>query len=117
MAEPLLQYVGSEDADLRSSLLQCIREGVEEINITREEKIPTDELDGISFYGDSGVFDSMHLINFLMIVEEKVVEQIGVPITIVSEKAVSRKVSPFSNVSTLIAYLVEEIEEARGVAA
>jgi hypothetical protein len=117
MAEPLLQYAGGEDAGMRETLLQCLREGVEEINVTREEKIPTNELEGINFYGDGGVFDSMHLINFLMIVEEKVVEQVGVPITIVSEKAVSRKVSPFSNVSTLIAFLVEEIEEARGAAA
>jgi hypothetical protein len=117
MAESLLQCVGSEDGVMRESLLQCIREGVEEINITREEKIPTDELDGINFYGDGGVFDSMHLINFLMIVEERVIDQVGVPITIVSEKAVSRKVSPFSNVSTLISFLVEEIEEARGAAA
>lgn len=117
MAESLLEYVGGDGAMMRDSLLQCIREGIEEINVTRDEKIPVEELDELNFYGEGGVFDSMLLINFLMIVEEKVVEQTGVSITIVSEKAVSRKVSPFSNASTLVAYLIEEIEEAQGAAA
>jgi acyl carrier protein len=97
---------------MRESLLRCIRDGLEEINSTRDEKISTDALDQLHFYGDGGMFDSMQLINFLMVVEEKLADQLGVAITIVSEKAVSRKVSPFANVSTLLDYLLEELGDA-----
>jgi acyl carrier protein len=105
------------EAGMRDSLLQCIKEGLEEVNTTREEKIPTDALEELRFYGDGGVFDSMQLVSFLMVVEEKMADQLGIVLSIVSEKAVSRKVSPFSNVSTLVDYLLEEIGEARESAA
>jgi hypothetical protein len=93
---------------VRESLLDCIKQGIEEINITREQKIPIEELDSIRIYGEGGVFDSMQLVNFLMVVEEKMSDQMGLAMTIVSEKAISRKVSPFSTVSALLEYLVEE---------
>lgn len=95
---------------MRESLLQCIREGVEEINGMRDEKIPTGALDEVGLYGGGGSFDSMQLVNFLMIVEEKIEERLGIAVLIVSERAVSRKVSPFTSVSTLLDFLVEEIE-------
>jgi len=94
---------------VKEALLDCIKQGIEEINITREQKIPIEELDRISIYGESGVFDSMQLVNFLMVVEERMSEQMGLSITIVSEKAISRKVSPFSTVSALLDYLMEEV--------
>ena len=94
---------------MKEALLDCIKQGIEEINITREQKIPIEELDRISIYGESGVFDSMQLVNFLMVVEERMSEQMGLSITIVSEKAISRKVSPFSTVSALLDYLMEEV--------
>lgn len=113
MPESLLQGDNAQ----RESLLLCIKDGLEEINATRDEKIPTDALEELRFYGDGGVFDSMQLVSFLMVVEEKMADQLEIVMSIVSEKAVSRKVSPFSTVTTLLDYLMEEIEEARESAA
>lgn len=93
---------------MRESFLEYIKKGIEEINITREQKIPLEELDNIRLYGDGGVFDSMQLVNFLMLVEERMNDEMGIAMTIVSEKAISRKISPFSTVSALLDYLVEE---------
>lgn len=102
---------------MRESLLQCIKDGIEEMNTTRDEKIPTDALSDVHLYGQGGVFDSMQLINFLTVVEERMADQMGIVYSIVSEKAVSRKVSPFSHVSTLVDYLLEEVGSAEGSAA
>jgi hypothetical protein len=100
---------------MRESLLQCIKDSLEEVNTMREEAIPLDEMNEVHLYGDTGVFDSMQLVSFLTVVEEKIADNLGLSITIVSEKAVSRKISPFSNVDTLVDYLLEEIAEAAAV--
>jgi hypothetical protein len=97
---------------MRESLLECIKEALEEVNTMREEAIPIDSLDEVHLYGDTGVFDSMQLVSFLTVVEEKIADKLGLSITIVSEKAVSRKISPFSNVDTLVDFLLEEVGEA-----
>jgi hypothetical protein len=99
----------AEDKIVRESLMKCIEDALEEINTRRVEKIPANVLNNIYLYGQHGVFDSMQLINFLMIVEENIADRIGAAISIVSEKAVSRRVSPFRSVSTLMDYLLEEI--------
>lgn len=100
---------------MRESLLQCIKDSLDEVNSMREEAIPTDAPDTVLLYGASGVFDSMQLVSFLTVVEEKIADQLGISITIVSEKAVSMKVSPFSNVETLVSYLLEEVGAAETV--
>jgi acyl carrier protein len=87
---------------------------VEELNERRSEKIPTENLLGVVLYGDDGVFDSMHLVNFLALVEEALEDEFEVTITLTSEKAVSRRVSPFSSVRRLIEFIEEEIPLATG---
>jgi len=98
-----------QDSTMRESLARCIKDGLDEVNMTRDVKIPTDTPDALLLYGEGGLFESMQLINFLMVVEEKIAEQLGITLSIVSEKAISRQVSPFSRVSTLVDYLEEEI--------
>ncbi|MFE9900432.1 hypothetical protein [Streptomyces achromogenes] len=90
-------------------LLELIGNVVADINERRDEKIPTDDLLHVSLYGDSGVFDSMHLVNFLTLVEEAIEDEYDVEISLTSEKAVSRRISPFSRVGRLIEFIEEEM--------
>ncbi|MCZ0205472.1 hypothetical protein ACIG54_25320 [Streptomyces achromogenes] len=90
-------------------LLELIGNVVADINERRDEKIPTDDLLHVSLYGDSGVFDSMHLVNFLTLVEEAIEDEYDVEISLTSEKAVSRRISPFSGVGRLIEFIEEEM--------
>ena len=83
---------------------------VAELNETRDDKIPTDNLLDLGLYGDTGVFDSMHLVNFLTLVEERLEDDFNVEVSLTSERAVSRRVSPFSSVSRLIEFIEEEIQ-------
>jgi hypothetical protein len=98
-----------KDLALRDSLLKCIKDAFDEVNSTRAEKIPTDALDEIYLYGQQGVFDSLQLVDFVVILEEKVAERIGAVVSIVSPKAVSRKANPFRQVSSLVDYVIEEL--------
>ena len=99
---------------MQAQLLTLIANVVEELNERRSEKIPTGNLLEVGLYGDAGVFDSMHLVNFLVLVEESLEDEFDVEISLTSEKAVSRRVSPFSSVSRLIEFIEEEIRLARG---
>ncbi|WP_040875359.1 hypothetical protein [Streptomyces purpureus] len=83
---------------------------LDEINRTREGKIPTDNVLDLCLYGDAGVFESMYLVAFLSLVEESLEDEFGVEVSLTSEKAVSRRVSPFSSVRRLIAFVEEELE-------
>ncbi|WP_327694190.1 MULTISPECIES: hypothetical protein [unclassified Streptomyces] len=97
---------------MNDRLLELIGNVVGEINERRDEKIPTDDLLNVSLYGDSGVFDSMHLVNFLTLIEEAIEDEYDIEISLTSEKAVSRRVSPFSGVGRLIEFIEEEMELA-----
>lgn len=98
-----------QDGLLHNSLMSCINDAFDEINTTRIEKIQTDALIDIHLYGQHGVFDSLQLVDFIMVLEEKIVERVGAPVSIVSEKAFSRQVNPFATVTTLLDFVAEEL--------
>lgn len=100
----------TEDRLIVDSLLTCVKAAFDEVNTTRVEKIQSDALRDINLYGQHGVFDSLQLVDFIMILEEKIDEQIGANVSIVSEKAFSRQVSPFATVSTLVDFVAEELD-------
>lgn len=62
--------------------------------------------------GSSGLFDSMGLVTFLVVLEEKLDELYSVEIEIADEKAMSRIKSPFVNIDSLLTFLIEKINEA-----
>src|SRR5690348_9356111 len=96
----------------RETLMRCIKDSFDEVNNTRIEQIPTDALPDVHLYGQQGVFDSLQLVDFIVILEEKIAEQLGANLSIVSPKAVSRKVNPFRDVSRLVDYIVDELAMA-----
>ncbi|MFF2079068.1 hypothetical protein ACFVXG_30490 [Kitasatospora sp. NPDC058162] len=97
---------------MQDRLLDIILGVIGELNERREEKIPTDEPLELSFYGNSAVFDSMQLVNFLARVEEAIEDEFDVEISLTSEKAVSQRISPFSSTRRLIEFAGGELAEA-----
>ncbi len=102
------------DSALGDQLLKLITNVIEELNERRDEKIPLRNLSDLALYGDTGVFDSMHLVSFLALVEEALEDELDVEVSLTSERAVSRRVSPFSRVSRLTDFIEEEIQRASG---
>ncbi|MBT2401561.1 hypothetical protein [Streptomyces sp. ISL-100] len=99
---------------MKDRILGLIAGVVDEVNERRSEKIPTENLVQVSLYGEVGVFDSMHLVNFLVLVEEAIEDEFDVEVSLTSEKAVSQRVSPFSSVRRLVDYIEGEIQLAGG---
>ncbi|MCC7383163.1 MAG: acyl carrier protein [Deltaproteobacteria bacterium] len=66
-------------------------------------------------FGEGGL-DSLGLVRFIVMVEERVEDQTGVQLTLASDKAMSRSASPFRTLKTLADYIEECLAEegARG---
>ena len=64
-----------------------------------------------NIFGPDGVLDSMGLVNLVVALEERILEDFDVPITIADERAMSRTKSPFLNVENLAEYITELLRE------
>jgi hypothetical protein len=96
--------------DILAIVTACVREAGEIYGFdTLKNPTPATRL-----YGEGGVLDSMALVSLVIDVEEKVAGASGVSISLSSERALSRKHSPFGSVQALADFCVEQLREAGG---
>lgn len=62
--------------------------------------------------GEGAVMDSFDFVSFVAILEEKIANEFDKTITLVSEKAFSKKYSPFKTVDRIVDYIIELLNEA-----
>ena len=62
-------------------------------------------------YGNKELLDSFELVNFIVLIEEKIIEKFSVTISLTDDKALSQDYSPFGTVKTLIEYISKIIDE------
>lgn len=61
-------------------------------------------------FGDGGL-DSMGLVRFIIMVEERIEDRTQIQLTLASDKAMSRRSSPFRTVGALATYIEECLRE------
>jgi acyl carrier protein len=64
-------------------------------------------------FGDRADLDSMGLVTLIADLEDDLQKQLGRPVTLVDEKAMSRLTSPFRRVDLLTDYLVEVVNQKK----
>lgn len=84
---------------------------LEEINETQGENEQLLKSPDTILFGEGALLDSVGLVSFIVTVERTVEEVTGKTITLASEKAFSRKQSPFRTVETLAKYIEELLAE------
>lgn len=77
-------------------------------------KLPT-EVATLEFIGSQAALDSVSFVSFLIEIEMLVFENYQVRIVCLSDKALSRSLSPFKNYNTLAAYILELIENEKNL--
>jgi len=95
---------------MNKELLDIIREAIDEINAGADEPVVYSE--DLILTGAEGVLDSLSLVTLLSTVEELVSDKYEKNITLASDKAFSKKHSPFHSVETLTLFLEELLEGA-----
>lgn len=63
-------------------------------------------------FGKGATIDSMALVSFIVAVEEQILDELGLALTLVDEKAMSMERSPFKTLGTLIDYVQQRIQAA-----
>jgi acyl carrier protein len=58
-------------------------------------------------FGKQGKLDSIGLVHFIVEVEERLREDLGVSITVADERAMSAESSPFRSISSLARYITQ----------
>ena len=74
---------------------------------TQEIKVKTTK--ETALFGKESVLDSMGLVNIIIDVESRFLDE-DIEISLTSEKAMSRRNSPFRTISTLAEFIKEQIE-------
>lgn len=84
--------------------LQIIFDAIDEINLSLED-VQMEKSEETVIFGKESVLDSMDLVHFISLIEEKVEDKSGDYISIADENAMSLEVSPFKTVKTLNEYI------------
>lgn len=92
---------------LETSLLQKMDDFIEENEIELDGKIDLNT----RLIGSSSIFDSIELVGFIVEVEQELDEEFDIQLQLASERAMSRRRSPFISIRTLTDYILEIINE------
>lgn len=91
--------------------LKLIYEVIDELNLELEKSALLEKSVDAKIFGQGSVLDSMGLINFITLIEEKIEEDTGKFISIADERAMSLESSPFQSVGSLKDYIDSLLNE------
>jgi len=95
-------------AAIKPLLLEKFKEFVEENDID----LTSNDIDeNTRLIGSSSIFDSIELVTFIVEVEQMLEETTGRQLQLASEKAMSRRTSPFISLATLAKYIATLLNE------
>ncbi len=94
-----------------NTVQQIVFPVIDEINETLSEGEVLEKSPETILFGEGALLDSIGLVNFIVTTERIVEEETGKSITLASEKAFSRRQSPFRTVATLAEYIEELLKE------
>jgi len=86
-------------------------DAIDEINKDLPEKHKLKKSLDCVIYGSQDSLDSLELVDFVVLVEQKIDDQLGNTISLTDDKAMSQKVSPFRTIDTLVDYITNLLEE------
>jgi len=90
-------------------VLQSLSEVREQFGIP-ESVEPTGET---VLFGLGGELDSLGLVNLVILLEEKISDELGAQIALTDERAMSQEHSPFRTVTTLAGYISRLLDETK----
>jgi hypothetical protein len=91
--------------------LKLIFDTIDEMNLDLEPSEKIEKKENTVIFGIDSALDSIGLVNFITIIEQKIEEETGRFITIADERAMSMENSPFKTVGTLKEYIELLINE------
>lgn len=91
--------------------LQIIYAAIDEINADLDLSEKIEKKEDTIIFGDNNSLDSIGLVNFITIIEQKIEDATGKFISIADERAMSMENNPFKTVASLKAYIEMLVHE------
>lgn len=95
----------------RQTALKAIFATVDEINESLSADRQLEKSPETRLFGTQGGLKSLEFVNFIVLLEQRIADEFGCPVTLADERAISREASPFSTVERLADYVVEVIKD------
>lgn len=99
---------------MREQIKDVVLKAIGEYNDEADVKIDLAQGEKTRLYGGSGVLTSLNLVGLIVMIEEAVEDAFDRSITLADEKAMSRRVSPFASIETLVDYINELMSRENG---
>jgi len=90
-----------------SEIKELIISSLQNLNEESEEEDRFEISEGMTLFGSSSALDSMALVTLIMDIEAAIQDASDLDISLVTEEAMSRSLSPFRTVDTLTGYVEE----------
>lgn len=84
---------------------------VDEMNSSAAKKVSLMKQADTPLFGQDAAFSSLDLVRFVVLVEEKIESETGKIVRVLSDKAMSRKSSPFKTLGAFAEYINELLQE------
>jgi len=97
--------------DKYTSVYELVCKVILEFNVELDAKIDTVSGPNTRLFGGDAPLNSLELVTLIVYIEEELEVSLGHSITLANDRAMSRRVSPFSTIGILVDYIVELISE------
>ena len=94
---------------MEDKILKLLIKSAKTFNKYNDNKIDYGKGIDTTVYGKDTTLDSVELVDFIVQVEEKLEDELGIVVNMTSEKAMSRKVKPFHTFRTMTNFIMEQI--------
>lgn len=94
----------------RETIIEIVFNAIDEINLDLVDKKISKSLDS-ELYGHKDLLDSFELVNFIVLIEEKIEQRLSTTVSLTDDKALSQDYSPFRTIGTLIDYVDTSLTE------
>lgn len=97
----------------RERILKIIFSAVEELNSQLNPERKLNKSPDTCLYGAGSQLDSLGLVTFIVVAEQKLENEFKITLTLADEKAMSQRNSPFRTIETLVDYITGLLQEKK----
>ena len=95
----------------RAKVLNLVYESMKELNEDQEEDSRLELKEETILFGRDSSLDSLGLVNLIVAIEQRLLDELGLEVELTSEAAMSKTRSPFRTVKSLADYICLLLEE------
>jgi D-alanine--poly(phosphoribitol) ligase subunit 2 len=90
---------------LTEKIKKVVFDSIDDFNDFNDADFSLEKSEDEVLFGKGGGLDSLSLVNLIVIIEEKIEDELGESITIANDKAMSQTNSPFSTVKSMVNFI------------